>query len=274
MLSLPTALLAGGLLLATLQPGCKRDDGGPVDGAALLRERLFYESKDARSAFPVARAKQCFLEHPAYCVRDEDVVEPMIRNIVATEHGGQMPAGRNDVLRMLGRLRKDYTAYLHTSDGIARVEARVRALYENPTRHDGVDEVRTDVGFLPFAIGTDGERFRVESCALLDEGQVRSVELGKVLERLVARDPEIKRLHLVARLPVTGPDGIVGRPLHVWYAPATRGLTLAEGDGATVPHHRTTLPEGGLAGVVAGNISLRREHLEPCHPSESDDCLP
>lgn len=266
-------LVCGLLVSALALAACKPGKSGPVDGWQYVRDTLFEKRKPGTKPYlrVDGTAKNCFLNHPDYCLDDEAFFRPLVQQVLDDKHAGVMPDKKSKLRRVFFDVRRAYDDHQRTADGLKQLQERLQARYDKPRVLRLKNEVFADHAFLPFVIKVSARgRFAVASSAVMKGKQWRGEEIGKRLEELVEAHPEADRFHLYALVPKPSSGRLRtlrGEAIHVGYRKSTGklGLSSAWGDQKTV--RLVTLPEEGLGALSSGKLGLEGEHVEKCYPS-------
>jgi hypothetical protein len=174
--------------------GCGSADGGREleDPRASAREGL---TSDAES---------CFADLPTACETDPAFVDGILDEVVERSMRGRFPRTRRGVDRLVRRARSAYaTAQLATPAARARLETRLRTLYDDPPIRPEGEGVVADLGVVPTGL----VRRPRSGWTVADEGpeldrrQWAGPEAGRVLRRLAEAHPHAAFVEAQVRLP-------------------------------------------------------------------------
>ena len=259
-----TDLLVIVLISLTCLVGCK-EDMTPVDGWALLAEDLFGTQTNA--PLEAARANGCPLSRRDYCVEDEAFIRAAVQAELDEHAGGEMPATRTKVRRLMTGLGYAYGERLRSEEGLEQVRALLRARFDAPVSGEIKGELVVDYGVVPFAITSEKKSFAIGP--LTDPDIWTAPDIGRRLQAATKAHPDAKMLHLVASFAERGTRGrgLSLTDRHVIYRPGGPKLVTYTEEGKT--RYIATLPARGLAALVDGEVTLGVGELEKCVPRRS-----
>jgi hypothetical protein len=272
-------LTAGTIGTLLLMHGCcgrGADPNEPVDGWQVLRDDLF-EVQGSTGTYATSldkRTSSCPLNRLEYCIRDDAFLKAAVQPVLDRESGGAMPTTRGGVRKILGSLGFAYRRALTEPAAVERIRGLITERFQTPVANSMRDgSVMLDYGYVPFAIGVDGEGHWAEGPITAPTAWTTPDLANRIKAALVAY-PQPQVIHLVAQFPLratTRLRTLTGQPEHVLYR---RGGTKITRYSELGTKFIANLPGGDLGALLTGQVSLEKAQMEKCSPRNRRGELP
>ena len=167
----------------------------PAAGDELARwESVYGEMRQARS---------CFRQELMNCPADPVLLDELIGQAITDQLDGDMPQDEAGWDRVAQTARRTYREWMASDEGLAEVEALVRARFHAPTTHrDASGMVVIDLGLSPVVLRSyvRSTSIQVAEGLLLDRGELQTDE---ILRHLEAHRDEPEVIQVVVVIPET-----------------------------------------------------------------------
>lgn len=212
----------------------------------------------------------CYVGRAEYCVDDPEFLDSAIQSALDSRFDGEMPELERDVERLIRSARVAYKKNLQSPAGLAKVEQKVKAYYEDPDVDDRLVDgiVSADLGAVPgrLVARKRGQHLRLSDSELTDGKEVAGAEVGRRLAELAKKHPNAE----VIRIEVQVPVGTRDQP---WVYRYHRAL------GQVVMHRVyeknvriIDVPEGGVDAMAAGELVIDMRSRRHCGTRSGPDC--
>ncbi|MBL9005940.1 MAG: hypothetical protein JNJ46_16930 [Myxococcales bacterium] len=136
-----------------------------------------------------------------YAVKEKELLDPMIRELLASWGVRDVPADEPKRGQFLHALRSAYAASQKTPAWLSAIEQLVERRFAAPSVREQGDAVEVDYGQLPGKLTVRGKKgIVIESSPHLQAGQWKSEEVAKALADAAASHPRAKRIRVLVQI--------------------------------------------------------------------------
>ena len=158
-----------------IPPRMVADNGSPVqDPMKAIKEQLY------------ADKYHWFANQEAYMLKDDDFVDPIVTEVLATENDGKLPKNIDGVDEIARQVMYAYSRKIKEPEGLARLENLIQKRYDSSTvsidRYRDYYTKTVDLGVLPAKLSVSVRHgiIRTRNTGVMDEdGRWLSTEIAR-----------------------------------------------------------------------------------------------